>query len=121
MLRRRNAEGLVVTLLSKILVGLVGLFFIVWGVRFYVTPDAMAQAFSIVPSGIAGLATVRGDLGGAFIATGVFSVLGLWRGAAHWLWAAVGIIGAIAAGRLIGFVFDGTEPMTIAPFVTELI
>jgi len=111
----------VVTLLSKTLVGLVALFFVVWGVRFYFTPDAMAQAFSVVPTGIAGLATVRGDLGGAFLATGVFAALGVWKGAAHWLWSAIIVIGAIAVGRIVGFVVDGTDPMTIMPFVVELV
>ena len=109
------------TLVAKILVGLVGLFFVVWGLRFVFTPEAMGSEFSIAPSGIPGLSTIRGDLGGAFIATGVFALLGLWRNAAHWLWAAVGVIGAIALGRLIGFAFDGTHPMTLVPFVAELI
>ena len=109
------------TLFSKILVGLVALFFVVWGVRFYFTPEAMAGAFSIVPSGVAGLATVRGDLGGAFMATGLFAVLGIWKGAAHWLWAAIGVIGSIAVGRIVGFALDGTDPMTIVPFVVELV
>jgi Domain of unknown function (DUF4345) len=110
-----------VTVVGKFLVGLVALFFLVWGVRFIFTPEAMAAAFSIVPNGEAGLATVRGDLGGAFVAIGAFAALGLWQRDAHWLWAAMAVIGAIAIGRIVGFAFDGFEPMTVVPFVVELV
>src|SRR5882757_6788360 len=95
-------------ILAQILVGLVAAFFLVWGVRFFFTPDAMAAAFSIAPSGIAGVSTVRGDLGGMFVAVGLFAALGLRRGNHRLLHAAATIVGAVAFGRVIGFAFDGT-------------
>ena len=89
--------------------------------RFYFTPDAMAPEFSIVPLGVAGLSTIRGDLGGAFIAIGVLIALGLQANAARWLYAAAGIISAVAFGRVIGFVADGTVPNSVVPFVVEVV
>ena len=109
------------TLVARVLVGLVALFFVVWGFRFLFTPEAMATEFSIVPSGVAGLATIRGDLGGAFVAIGVLALRGLRVGAARWLYVAAGIIGAIALGRVVGFVIDGMVPTTVVPFVAEVV
>jgi uncharacterized membrane protein AbrB (regulator of aidB expression) len=108
------------TILVRTLIGLIALFFIAWGLRFFFTPDAMAAEFAIAPSGVAGVSTVRGDLGGAFLAIGLFAAMGLRRGARHWLHAAAALLGAIALGRAIGFAFDGTEPAVILPFSTEL-
>ena len=107
--------------LAQILVGLVAAFFLVWGLRFFFTPDAMAAAFSIAPSGIPGVSTVRGDLGGMFVAVGLFAALGLRRGNYRLLHAAATIVGAVAFGRVIGFAFDGTPMTTVVPFVAELV
>jgi hypothetical protein len=109
------------TLLARILVGLVAAFFLVWGLRFYFSPDAMAAAFSIAPSGIAGVSTVRGDLGGMFVAVGLLAALGIRRGAYRSLHAAATIVGAVAFGRVIGFAYDGTPMTTVVPFVAELV
>ncbi len=109
------------TLLAKILVGLVAAFFLVWGLRLYFMPDAMAVEFAIVPSGLAGVSTLRGDLGGMFVAVGTFAALGLWRSASHWLYAAASIVGAVAFGRVIGFAFDGAPMPAVVAFVAEIV
>ncbi len=109
------------TLLARILVGLVAAFFLVWGLRFYFSPDAMAAEFSVAPSGVPGLSTVRGDLGGMFVAVGLLSAFGLRRGSHRLLYTAATIIGAVAFGRFIGFAYDGTPAPTVVPFVAELV
>jgi len=108
------------TFLVRTLIGLIALFFIAWGLRFIFTPEVMAVEFAISPSGAAGLSTIRGDLGGAFLGIGLLAAVGLRRGARHWLYAAAAILGAIALGRAIGFAFDGTSPAVIVPFSTEI-
>ena len=108
------------TFLVRTLIGLIALFFIAWGLRFFFTPEAMAAEFAIVPSGAAGLSTIRGDLGGTFVAIGVFVAMGLRPGARRWLYTAAALIGAIAFGRAISLVLDGTPPAAIVPFSTEL-
>ena len=47
--------------------------------------------------------------------------LGLQSNAPRWLYAAAGIIGAVALGRGIGFVADGTVPNSVVPFVVEIV
>ncbi len=108
------------TFLVRTLIGLIALFFIAWGLRFFFTPEVMAAEFAISPDGTAGLSTIRGDLGGTFLAIGLFAAMGLRRGARHWLYAAAAVLGAIAFGRAIGFAFDGTSPAVIVPFGVEL-
>ncbi|HEY6599707.1 MAG TPA: DUF4345 family protein [Pseudomonadales bacterium] len=108
-------------LIARILAGLVGLFFVVWGLRFYFAPEALAAEFAITPLGVAGLSTIRGDLGGAFVAIGGLIAFGLQSNAPRWLYTAALILGAVALGRAIGFVADGTVPSTVVPFVVELV
>ena len=81
----------------------------------------MAGEFFIAPTDAAGWSTVRGDLGGLFIAVGAFAALGLRSGYARRLWTAATIVGAVAFGRLIGFVTDGPTPTALVAFVTELV
>lgn len=108
-------------LIMRIVVGLIGVFFLVFGLRFMATPADMAVQFFVEPLGIAGLSTIRGDLGGAFLATAFFLFLGLGTGVMLWLRAAAIIIGTIALGRLVGFVFDGATPDTLLPFAVEAV
>jgi len=108
------------TLLVRTLIGLVALFYIAWALRFFFTPETMAAEFAISPSGTTGLSTIRGDLGGAFLAIGLFAALGMRRGARHWLYAAAALIGSIALGRTIGIIFDGVTQSVLIPFSTEL-
>jgi hypothetical protein len=104
----------------RIVLGLIALFFIVFGVRFVLTPDTMAAEFFITPLGVAGLSTVRADLGGAFIAVGTFVVLGLRPGATLWLYAAAITNGAIAAARIVGMAVDGVVEHSVAAAVVEV-
>jgi hypothetical protein len=109
------------TTLVRVLVGLVAFFFVVWGLRIVLTPEAMASEFSILTVGVSGLATVRGDLGGAFLATGIFACVGLANRARPWLYGAALILATIATCRIAGFAFDGVSRLTLAPFIIELV
>ena len=109
------------TALVRVLVGLVALFFVVFSARFLFTPEAIAAEFAILPAGVPGLATVRADLGGAFLAVGIFSILGLAQRARPWLYAAAIVVGTIASCRIVGFALDGLNRVTAAPFVVELV
>lgn len=104
----------------RIVLGLIAAFFIVFGVRFMLTPDAMAAAFFISPAGAAGLSTIRGDLGGAFIGMGACIVLGLTL-ATRWLHAAALILGAIVVGRLVGMVADGVPQSAVMACAVEVV
>ncbi len=105
---------------ARILVGLVALFFLAFSFRFFFLPEGIAADFAIAPLGVAGLSTIRGDLGGAFFAIGVFALLGLRAGATQWLYASAAIVGAVAFGRTVGFAIDGLLTTTLVPFLIEV-
>ncbi len=105
----------------RVVVGLIGLFFLVFGLRFVFTPADMAAAFLLAPDGIGGLSNIRGDLGGAFLAVAVFTALGLRPGGAHWLYAAATVNLTIAAARIVGFLVDGTTEAAVTAFMFELV
>ncbi len=108
-------------IMIRIVLGLIATFFIVFGLRFMFTPDIMEGEFFINAVGAAGLSTVRADLGGSFIAMGVFIVMGLRNGATLWLQAAAIAVGTIAVGRIVGFVVDGVVPSAVTACIVEVV
>jgi hypothetical protein len=110
---------LVVIPLIRVVLSLIALFFLVIGLRFIATPDAMAAQFALSAADAAGRSTLRGDVGGVFVVVALFIALGLTR-ATHWLHAAAAVIGAVALGRAVGFVVDGLPPSALAAFALEV-
>jgi hypothetical protein len=111
---------MVVTL--KIVVGLIGLYLIAIAGMWMLMPETVSVQFGITLNGVQGLSTGRGDIGGMFLATGILCLLGLrsHASASVFLYSGSIILGAIALGRLIGFVADELVAMTVVPFVVEL-
>jgi Domain of unknown function (DUF4345) len=106
---------------ARILLGLIALFFLVSAFRFFFMPEAIAEEFFIVPSGVAGLSTIRADLGGGFFAVGTFVLLGTLGRGAHWLYAAATFLAAAAVGRAIGLMLDGAVPNALIAFGAEVV
>ena len=105
----------------KIVVGLIALLLLVMGVNAMLAPLDAAANFGLVPEGIVGLSTMRGDIGGMFVTGGVLLALGILRGETLWFLAAALLMGLIALGRLIGFVVDGVEQSVLVPLIFELV
>ena len=57
-----------------------GLFFLVLGLMFLFSPGGQTAQFALLPSGNAGLSTIRGDMAGLFLGMALFSFLGAVRG-----------------------------------------
>jgi hypothetical protein len=57
-----------------------------------------------------------------FLAGGILCLLGTrWRpSSAGFLYAFAILMGAVALGRVIGFVVDGPDALTVVPFVVEI-
>ncbi len=108
------------TLLRVLLVLLAG-FFVLMGIYFVSAPLEAKQLFAIEPVGVLGLNTIRGDLGGLFLAFGAFATLGLRNPGAAWLPALALIMLTIAFGRLTGLVLDGFDPQALVLLVVEVL
>jgi len=104
----------------QVAVGLMALAFFGIALNFLFDPLAGAAQFAVVPDGIRGLNTVRGDLGGLFLGAALLLGTGLLRGQTVWFLAVAVVMGAIAVGRLLGFALDGWSGNSVMEFAGEL-
>ena len=105
----------------KIAVGLSGLLLLVMGLNVMFNPVGAAPQFAVEALGNAGLNTLRGDMGGMFLASAVMLGLGIFGGRPQFLLAAALVMGLIAFGRLVGFVMDGSEGQPYPAFIVEIV
>ena len=110
------------TLTLKIVSGLFALLFLFMGAGFVFDPAGSGSNVGLSPLGELGLNTLRGDMGGLFLASTALIGLGLFFRNGAWLVAVAVLMLFIAAGRLLGFVFDGnpTQP-TLLAFAFEIV
>ncbi len=105
----------------KIVVGLMALLFVLLGFGVMFNPASAPGQYGVEALGIVGQSTLRGDLGGMFVGSAVMLAWGILRGQTMLFLAVAVLMGTIACGRLVGFVVDGANTQTIAPFVVELV
>jgi hypothetical protein len=103
------------------MVGGLALLLLAIGLNFLFNPVAAAAQFGLAAEGVRGLNSVRGDLGGLFLGSAVLLGIGLVRRQGACFLAVAVLMGAIASGRLVGFVLDGRSGNSIAEFVLELV
>ena len=78
--------------------------------------NCSAEGVGLSPLGEMGLNTLRGDMGGMFLASTALIGLGLFLKKGEWLLAVAVLMLFIAAGRLVGFAVDGNpaQPTLVA-------
>ena len=105
----------------KLSAALIGVFLTFNGLQLTLFPQTAEKGFFVSASGIAGLSTIRADMGGTFAALGLTILMGLRRRASPTLltFPAIIII-SIAGARLIGFALDGFESHSVVAFVGEV-
>jgi hypothetical protein len=94
----------------RIAVAAVGLLTIVLGLLFLVHPAWMAAHFYLTPIGSQGLATLRADFTGFFLAGGIFALLGARSMRPEPLNVPLVLLGIALFGRFISLIFDGVGP-----------
>ncbi len=108
-------------LLLRILIGAIALLFLVMGLGYMFDPASNAADLSVTPIGEHGLNTLRGDLGGLFLASTVLLVLGLVQRKIEWFLSVAVFMSVIATGRIIGFIIDGNPAqLALVAFGFEL-
>lgn len=108
-------------LAARILVSLVTLALLGLGLRTLFTPRAMLDNFAVDPRGAAGLNTIRGVIGGLFLAAVAMLLTGLLTGQGPWLLAVAMLLGAVAVGRVVGLVADGPTKAVVPPLIVEVV
>lgn len=93
----------------RVLAGLVGIFFVLSGIRWIVDPAGAGAALGLpLLDGLA-RSTQIGDLGAFFFAGGTLVLLGVWKQKAEWYLAPALLIGTAAVFRILATVFHGAE------------
>lgn len=103
----------------RILVGLFGLLFAVLGMVGWAAPERLAERLGLATLSSAGLATLRADLGGLFVALAVFCLAGAVLRRRGLLAAALVVLVAILLGRLLGVAANGDLAGNAASLAVE--
>lgn len=89
------------------------------GAAFALAPHQVAPDFALAVTGVAGLGTLRADLGGCFAALGLFTLAALRPGQARWLIVPLGFIGAFLVLRLLHLGLDGVSDAGLRSTIVE--
>lgn len=104
---------------SSILV-LFGLLFALLGVAFWTVPDLAGTPFALEPVGLAGVSTLRADLGGMFLALAALTLGGVLL-RRRWLLTAAGLmLTTAAAGRGVGWAITGSTAGLLTTLPVEI-
>lgn len=83
------------------------LLFAALGFGLWAAPEELAGALQVAALAPEGLSTLRGDLGGLFVALAALCLAGVWTRRGTLLQAAALILAMIVVGRLTGVIDDG--------------
>lgn len=91
------------------LAGLVGIFFVLSGLRWIIDPGGAAAGLGLpLLDGLA-LSTQIGDLGAFFFAGGTLALLGVWKQKVEWYLAPALLIATAAVFRILATVIQGAD------------
>jgi len=105
----------------KVGIGIMCIPLIILGLTAMFNPMGLVERLSVIPQGIHGLNTIRGDVGGLLMSAALLMIIGLWRSNTTWFLAVAVIMITVMFGRVIGLVVDGTDATLIPPFAVEII
>ncbi|MBK7170179.1 MAG: DUF4345 family protein [Gammaproteobacteria bacterium] len=108
-------------LLLKLLIASIGLLYLLIWLRLMTDPAAMLEQFALVPQGIAGLNSLRANVGVLFLAGTLFCFLSLRANGRWWLLPAAALTAGAALGRLIGMAMDGIARESMTGLIFELV
>jgi phosphotransferase system glucose/maltose/N-acetylglucosamine-specific IIC component len=109
------------SIIPRILVAILALGALVVALTGWIQPASLSAQFQLLPTAPLGVAAVRADIGGLFLALAIFMGMAALKQSRTWAMGAM-IIGVCAlSGRLFGLIVDGAGSGTIPPMVVEII
>ena len=109
------------TNILRVLIALIGGAALLLAARLWWMPDVAAADFGLQAINPVGIATLRADVAGYFIAAGLLLLWAAWRRAAWALTPVLVLLGAALAGRTIGLLLDGNAPGVTTPMLIEVV
>lgn len=103
------------------LVGIVGLLSILTAFQHWFDLNSIELQRGIVGNSVAGNANIRADVGGIFLAIGIFMLLASWKRSAHWALATLLLILSALTGRLLSLSIDGIGTGILPPILIEML
>lgn len=98
-----------------------GLFFIITGLGFFLTPGNQAAGFGMSAEGAQGLSTLRADMTAFFLLAGFGMVWGAWRRNGDLLTVSAALFGIAFIGRLVSLFADGMYDGWWQPMLVEFV
>jgi ribonuclease Z len=105
---------------TKVVLTIYGLLFALLGIGFWAAPELLAQRFNIEALDVAGLSTLRADLGGLFLTLSGLTLGGVYARRRSLLIAAALMLSAAVIGRLIGWAATGSLTGLAATLPVEI-
>jgi hypothetical protein len=107
------------TIVLRIVLGLLGVMFVFIGMQFLFNPVTMGADFGLQPIGNGGLSTIRADMTAFFWVAGGALLIGAWTQRATLFYVTAALMGITLAGRCLSLVLDGSYEGFAAPMVVE--
>lgn len=108
-------------MIFRILVGVMGLLSLQGAWHHWFNVAALADERGMKALGNIGQANIRADVGGIFLAIGVFSIIAAWKQSRHWALAAIIAVGSTLAGRFVSIGLDGYSARIMQPITIEAV
>ncbi len=106
--------------IGRVSVALAAVLFAAVGLGFLAAPSELAAALGLESTGPEGLVALRAELGGLFLGMALLCGAGLSARRRSWLAAAAAMLGAIAFGRVAGWLFNGGSDGGVLWLVIEM-
>jgi hypothetical protein len=103
----------------RILVGVIGLLSLMGVIPHWFRVDSLAAERGISALAVIGRANVRADVGGIFLAIGIFALLAAWQRSRIWAMATIILASSTFAGRWVSLLIDGVGPKVFPPMIIE--
>lgn len=108
-------------LFSRALVATIGLLSLLSVFQHWFAVETLVEARGIQTIGAIGAANIRADIGGLFLAIGVFAFIAAWKRSTTWLLATWLLPALALLGRFISLGIDGFSPRVVEPMAVETV
>lgn len=105
--------------ISRILVGLVGLLSLQGAWHHWFQTALLADERGMQPLRAIGRANIRADVGGIFLAIGIFALMAAWKRSSAWTLGAIVIVASTLTGRFVSAALDGLTSREAMPMGIE--
>lgn len=116
---QNNSRSFPISLRVVVTLSSLPLFCIGIGAMF--VPSRMMDLVELAPRGTYGYNTIRSDIGGLLISSGMLILIGLWRREGTWFLAVTVVMSLLLVGRFVSFAIDGFTIAALPALVIEVV